>query len=131
VGTYDAQIARTAAKIEEKGEAVNIDLLWPDAAPAMAWKPNDTVWATIETFAVFLDYTAQQYADKLVERGDVRALIPGNAYTITLQQPPLTPSQALVRAYNGTLYEIEYSIINVEILRPNGEIIMYDAQLRR
>ena len=131
MGVYDAQIARTAAKIEEKGEAVNIDLFWPDAAPAMAWKPNDVVWATIATFAVFLDYVTSQHDRALVERGDVSALIPGNAYTITSQQPPLTASQALVRAYNGTLYEIEYSIVNVEILRPNGEIILYDAQLRR
>lgn len=121
---FDKLIATAERLIAKNGELVTLRNYTAAAPPdpSMPWKPggnspNDQP----DVAAVFLDYNQKWVDGTVIQQGDRRVLMPG----ADVSEPSRLSGQ-IIRG-SGETWNIE----NVKPLDPNGQIIIYDIQVRQ
>lgn len=118
---FDSAIALAKRLIKKNGQAVTLRTFAPgEADPAKPWKPGENAPIDQLVDAVFLDYEQKYIDGELIRSGDQRALLPAEGLT----SPPTVDGLILRGA------EV-WKIVTVGPLNPNGQAIMYEAQVRQ
>lgn len=121
---FDNQILTAKRLIEKFGET-STHRRSADGAPVdptEPWNPTTPVDTDTAVTAVWLDYELKRIDNLLIKRGDQQVLIAGS----DLAAPPDAETDVLIRADGA-----QWSIISVETLSPNGQLILYTIQARQ
>ena len=124
---FDRAIATADRLITKNGKSVTLRNYLHDLTPeAEPWKPADRPGVIDTTvLAAFFEYADKLVDGTLVRQGDQIALIPGNAYTPTATMP--LPNAAM-KVIDGSE---EWSIVKAKTLKPNGQLVLHELQLRQ
>ncbi len=122
---FDSAIALADRLITKNGEAAQLRRRVDGGItdPSTPFERADPTVQNFPTAAVWLGYTDSRIDGTLVRRGDQRVFIPA-ADLGTIEPNNVTDS--LVRA-SGEVW----NIIEVKPLSPNGQKIIYEAQVRK
>lgn len=119
---FDNAIALAKRLIAKNGQTVTLRG-YANAAPAdpdKPWRPGPASPSDQPIEAVFLDYEQQYIDGELVRSGDQRVYMPAEGLTAAPE-------------INGTVLrgaEV-WKIVGLKPLNPNGQPIMYEAQVRQ
>ncbi len=119
---FDSAIALAKKLIAKNGQMVTLrGYVEGDAAdPDKPWRPGAAVPSNQPIEAVFLDYEQKYIDGETVRTGDQRVFIPAEG----LSTPP-DPRGTILRGSEV------WKIIGLKPLNPNGQAIMYEAQVRQ
>ena len=124
MGYFDSEIATAAELIKENGERAQLIRFVP-VAGAKDWEPAEPTDETLDVDAVFLNFNLQTSGTTYwngteVITGDKKVLIAaGLAWDPELQ--------GQVKRADGSVWKIQ----NVKLLDPNGQKILFTAQVRK
>ncbi len=122
---FDSAIALADRLITKNGEAAQLrrrtDGTAPD--PSIPFERGEPATEDFPTAAVWLGYIDSRIDGTLVRRGDQRVLLPASDLGTVV---PNNVTDSLVRA-SGEVW----NIIEVKPLSPNGQKILYEAQVRK
>lgn len=119
---FDNAIALAKKLIAKNGQLVTLRG-YADAEPAdpdKPWRPGPSTPSEQTIEAVFLDYEQKFIDGELVRTGDQRVFIPAEGLTA----PPDARGTVL---RGGEVWKI----VGLKPLNPNGQAIMYEAQVRQ
>lgn len=125
MGAYDSDIQTAAELIKEFGEACTLVRFVP-VAGAKDWEPAEPTDELLPVHAAFLNFNLQTSGTTYwngteVLTGDKKVLI---AAAGLAWDPEL---QGQVRRADGSVWKIQ----NVKLLDPNGQKILFTAQVRK
>lgn len=125
MGTYDSSIKLAQRLIKSKGQVVTLRTFANAAGndPDQPWKSGENVPTNVSVDAVFLNY-AQKYIDgEFIKSGDQQVLLP----------PTATNGSAITPTLNGLIIRgtETWKIVAIKPLNPNGEMVMYELQVRQ
>jgi hypothetical protein len=119
VAQFDTSIATAKRLIEKFGETSThrrkADGAPPD--PNQPWNPGTQTLTDTPVSAVWLDYDLSRIDGQTIKRGDQEVFIPGSDL----------PSAPDASTASGE----QWSIVSIETLSPNGQLILYVAQARQ
>lgn len=121
---FDNQIATAKRLIDKYGET-SVHRRTVDGSPAdpsQPWNPGTPVSTDTSVSAVWLNYDQQRVDGQTIKTGDQEVLIPGS----DLDAAPDASTDVLIRASGE-----QWSIVSVEPLSPNGQLILYTVQVRQ
>lgn len=114
---YADEAALAIELIEEYGRPMNLVVTTASETPGPAWDPEATETSTVETTTVVNGvqtfFSALERGGGLVEEGDIKILLDSAV------EPP-----------NDARID-EYSIVNVEPIKPGGVVVLYKVHARR
>lgn len=119
---FDNAIALAKKLIAKNGQMVTLQG-FSDADPAdpdKPWRPGAAAPSNQPIEAVFLDYEQKYIDGETVRTGDQRVFIPAEGLTA-----PPDPRGTILRGVEV------WKIVGLKPLNPNGQAVMYEAQVRQ
>lgn len=123
-GRFANQQATALRLITRNGEVATLKTRvdGTPADPTKPWEPAAPTTTSQSVNAVFLDIAESRVDGTLIERGDLEVLIAGTDPTT----PPEANNSQIVRASGET-----FEVVEVKILAPNEDTILYSLVVRR
>jgi len=125
VARFDKQIATAKRLIAKNGEVVSLIVETTSALPdpLTPWIPGSFTKQTKSVASVWLDYDIRYLSEGVIQKGDQKVLIPstdinGGAITLTM-------TNTIIRSGDA------WKVVNFQPLAPNGQLILYELQVRR
>lgn len=119
---FDSAIALALRLITKNGQAITLRHFTPGAPPDTdkPWVSGEPTPVDQDAVGVFLAYDQKYIDGETIRRGDQRVYIAADGVTTDPQ-------------LDGTILRGSevWKIVNVGVLSPNGQKIMYDVQVRQ
>lgn len=126
MGTFDADIQTARELIAENGELGSLTVMATADNVDEPWNPGVPTEQTVQAAMVFLNFNLHGSGEKyfegsLIHAGDKKVLLAADGLSV---QPNLN---ALVTRADGS----KWKVVNVKLLDPNGQRILYTMQVRQ
>ena len=122
---FDSSIALAKRLITKNGQAVTLRGFSAAATPdpAKPWEPGANTPVDVTVDAVFLEYELKYIDGAVIQTGDQQVFIASTDTSGTLINPSI--ADEILRGSE------KWKVVNIKPLNPNGQSIMFEAQVRR